>query len=93
MICLRCGYCCLYYAVVLPDGTFYDGNGTGCKNLRWDNAKASCSVHGQDAVLEGETYSWEETPCGRHGQIERSEDAPCRIGKHVLRKTDVAQEG
>ena len=86
MLCLRCGHCCINYAVVLPDGTFYAGDGIGCKNLRWEAGdggrlnKAACTVHGQDTVLEGETYTWKETPCGRHGQIERSKDTPCRMG-------------
>ena len=105
MLCLRCGHCCINYAVVLPDGTFYAGDGIGCKNLRWEAGdgdrlnKAVCAVYGQDAVFHQLTEScrgygeverlrctWEETPCGRHGQIECSKDTPCRMGEFVLKK-------
>lgn len=63
------------------------GHGEDCKFLVWDGIKAVCTVHGQDSVIEfeGKTIvtSWEETPCGRHSQIENG-NQPCRMGKYIL---------
>jgi hypothetical protein len=89
MICLRCGYCCRNYAVVLPDGTIHEG-GSDCKFLTRDGPLATCTVHGKDSVItcpDGHVYRtpWEETPCGRHTQIERG-NQPCRMGQYVLEK-------
>ena len=85
MICLRCGYCCQNCAVVLPDGNTHLGGGEDCKFLIWDGDDAVCTVHGQDSVIEFDgkmiVTPWEETPCGRHGQIEQG-NQPCRMGVH-----------
>ncbi len=88
MICLRCGYCCEKYAVVLPDGSLHDGSGP-CKYLKRDkDNKAVCIIHGKEfkhnAFGSKFTIPWSETPCGQFTQIERS-NSPCRIGKNIGR--------
>ena len=63
MICLRCGYCCVAYDVILPTGVFKP-TGQPCPYLEWEEDKAICSLHGQSFDLEhdGHTdhYDWEE---------------------------------
>lgn len=87
MICLRCGYCCKSYMVVIvndPDKGIKEGNlichdGSGpCKHLRGDKpGEYSCEVH--------ERKWYEETPCFSHSQIEQSKDCVCRIGEYILK--------
>ena len=91
MKCLRCGYCCHNYMVVIVDDPAegiaednlicHDGKGR-CKHLRGDKpGEYSCAVH---------DFPWyEETPCFAHGQIERSPDEPCRLGVYVLKQQEV----
>lgn len=96
MKCLRCGYCCYFYEVIIvskeairPDGSIdfedessYQSKHTGeqCPHLLWDNDTAVCSIH---------RYEWFcDTPCGQHTQIE-STSTPCRLGKHI-RSTGVS---
>jgi hypothetical protein len=92
MICLRCGYCCSHHWVILPDGTPHNGVEDGdCKFLtREEDGKAMCSIHGQTTVIvrEGKKhrYKWKDTPCGRHGQIERSTADVCRMGEYQLKE-------
>ena len=93
MICLRCGYCCKTCAVIIVDdpdkGVVEDniiahlGDGvTPCKHLLGDEpGKYSCAVH---------HYPWyKETPCFSHGQIETSDDTPCRMGNYILNGIEV----
>jgi len=88
MICLRCGWCCQYLTVVLPDGT-YKINGP-CKFLKWKGDMAVCTIHGKrwkivddhGNVHEG---NWDETPCGQHGQVE-SKNSSCRMGQYIKRR-------
>lgn len=82
MICLRCGYCCIAYLVVTPDG-LAKVSGVPCPYLSWDRDQAVCKIHDQSFVIAGETYKWEETPCGQFTQIEATKDAPCRMGKFL----------
>jgi len=89
MLCLRCGYCCKHYMVVIIDdpekgiveGNFVvnEGNGVPCKHLRGDKpGEYSCAIH---------DYPWyEDTPCFSHGQIESSPDNECRLGAYLLKK-------
>ena len=88
MICLRCGYCCRAYTVVIVDDPekgivednliLHDGDGTPCKHLRGDKpGEYSCALH---------DYPWyKKTPCFQHGQIERS-NTNCRIGEYMLKQ-------
>ena len=86
MLCLRCGHCCIHYAVVVVDdpakGIAEDNlicreGGAKCKHLVGDTpGKYSCAIHNEQW--------YPETPCYRHGQIERSSEESCRIGKWIL---------
>lgn len=100
MICLRCGYCCMRYSVVLPDGDYYDGLGNGCKFLTWDGDQAVCTIHGHSFIHGDITYRWEETPCGQFTQIDKNPTDVCRIGKgiregkiHGIFRTNILPKG
>lgn len=86
MICLRCGYCCKNYLVMIVDDPekglvesniiAHMGDGTPCKHLKGDKpGEYSCGVHDQPW--------YEETPCFSHGQIEKG-NTNCRLGEHLL---------
>lgn len=84
MICLRCGYCCVEYMVILPDGQ-YKPSGVECPNLDWDEeGKARCTIYGQSFFIAYETVKWEDTPCGQYSQIEATPQDKCRMGAHLL---------
>jgi hypothetical protein len=87
MICLRCGYCCKNYCVVIVDDpskglsegnlTFHEGKGP-CKFLGGDSpGNYFCEIHNE---------SWyKDTPCFAHTQVELDNSEPCRIGEYVLK--------
>jgi len=87
MKCLRCGYCCKNYAVVIIDDPdkgidennliCHEGNGVACKHLVENESGCSCAIHDKPW--------YKETPCFRHGQIERNADSPCRMGEYQLK--------
>ena len=86
MICLRCGYCCHRYMVVIVDDPdkgikkdnliSHDGNGP-CKHLEGTKpGEYFCKVHSK---------KWyKETPCYSHGQIEKNVDCNCRLGEYII---------
>lgn len=86
MICLRCGYCCHNYMVVIvkdPEKGICEDNlivhmeeGNPCPHLRGNKpGEYWCAIHNQ---------SWyKDIPCYSHGQIEKT-NSPCRVGKYVL---------
>ena len=87
MICLRCGYCCQNYCVVIVDDPekglaednlkFREGK-ERCQHLRGDEpGKFLCAVHCEEW--------YEETPCFSHTQIE-SDNTNCRMGEYILNK-------
>ncbi len=86
MRCLRCGYCCVSYMIVVvddPEKGPVPGNVVGhpgdcrCRHLVGDDpGKLSCAVHGRPW--------YPKTPCDAHGQIEQSPEDPCRMGAYVL---------
>lgn len=89
MHCLRCGYCCKQYMVVIvkdpekgirPDNLVaHKGGGKACRHLQGlGPGKYRCAVHGRPW--------YRKTPCFAHGQIENSPDDPCRIGEYVLKQ-------
>lgn len=54
----------------------HEGNGP-CKHLRGEKpGEYSCVVHNKPW--------YEETPCYSHGQIERSPDDECRMGRYII---------
>lgn len=88
MKCLRCGWCCTnYWVVILSDGRrpakpgnleVHPGHGP-CKHLRGKTpGKHRCSIHG--------SRYYKGTPCDRHGQIEASPKCVCRMGRYMLKQ-------
>lgn len=87
MKCLRCGYCCKNYVVVIVDDPekgitednliVHKGKDEPCQHLKGNNpGEYTCKIH---------DYPWyEETPCSSHGQIESSPDDVCRLGEFIL---------
>jgi len=90
MECLRCGYCCCFYDVIIisPDAIDASGNvdfnndrsyqhkptGEQCPHLSWENDIASCGIH---------EHSWfRKTPCHAFTQI-GDHGAPCRMGFYI----------
>ena len=88
MICIRCGYCCKnYFVVIVKDPskgikednlTVHNGQGNACPHLEGDEPREyACAIHDE---------SWyKETPCFSHGQIERG-NTNCRMGEYILNK-------
>jgi hypothetical protein len=92
MICLRCGYCCHHYDVMIIDdpeigysedlaeaqkNIKYKPGGQRCQHLIGDKAgKYSCAIHDKPW--------YKETPCFQFTQVEESPDAPCRVGEYML---------
>jgi len=87
MICLRCGYCCKMCAVIIVDDlakgpvegnlVTHLGGGIACPHLEGSEpGKYSCAAHVK--------HWYPDTPCARHGQIERDPETACRMGVHVL---------
>jgi len=86
MNCLRCGYCCQAYAVVIvldPSKGIQNDNLKAinllkepCPHLQGDTpGEYSCAIHNE---------KWyPETPCANHGQIERG-NTDCRMGTYRL---------
>ena len=56
----------------------HSGDDKTCKHLEVDEfGESSCLIH---------QYPWyKETPCFSHGQIESSENDPCRVGEYILK--------
>jgi hypothetical protein len=86
MKCLRCGYCCTYYCVMIvddpkkgindKDNFIFQKGDTKCKHLVGDKiGEYSCAIHNED------WYS--ETPCFAFDQIGKDK-ANCRMGEHIL---------
>jgi len=86
MKCLRCGYCCNKYLVVVvdnpdlgisPNNLIVSKGNKPCKHLEGKNSgEYSCAIHNKDW--------YKETPCFLFGQIEKSEEEPCRLGVAVM---------
>jgi len=93
MICLRCGYCCLMYMVIIVDNPelgIIESNLIGkiepkkCKHLIGSKCgEFKCSIHNK---------SWyNETPCFEHSQFEK-ENSNCRIGEKVLKESSLQKK-
>jgi len=91
MKCLRCGYCCKQYTVViiidpargiaLNNARLLNGSIEGprhaCPHLIGSEAgRYACALHDQPW--------YGETPCSDFGQVEENEDMPCRMGEHMM---------
>ena len=92
MICLRCGYCCVHYAVIIVDDPklgIEPGNlkekctGDRCPHLTGDVCgEYGCAIHDKPW--------YDETPCYEFGQIENSPTDPCRMGVHITKNEEQA---
>jgi hypothetical protein len=93
MICLRCGYCCIEYVVVIVNdpakgirqtNLSIKPSGERCKHLIGTAiGQFSCALH---------KYKWYmKTPCFAHSQIEQ-QNSNCRIGEYKLKQSLLAQE-
>lgn len=85
MICLRCGYCCIQYDVIIVDdpdigieesNMKHKPNGVRCQHLVGEAGECACAIHDRPW--------YNETPCWQFGQIEPSADTECRMGVYVL---------
>ena len=87
MICLRCGYCCYAYDVIIiklgiEKPTFrkeeefqHKKSDEFCPHLSFNGIEASCDIHDK---------KWfKKTPCHSHSQIGKIDD-DCRIGRYIL---------
>ena len=96
MICLRCGYCCVQYDVIIVDdpnvglqdsevNLKHKPNGERCQHLTGDKCgEYACAIHDRPW--------YKKTPCYEYGQIERSPDTPCRMGAHLLKREKMKNE-
>jgi len=86
MKCLRSGYCCIQYDVIIlinPDKGANDENvihkksGEKCPHLIGKGpGDYSCAIHDHPEYLF--------TPCYQFGQVEQKVTDVCRLGEHVL---------
>ena len=95
MICLRCGYCCINYSVIIVDDP---EKGIIENNVIHHNGKAPCKHLGGNRPGEYyckiHHYAWfKDTPCGQFTQIENSSNRSCRMGKFILKtKKNIGKE-
>ncbi len=93
MKCLRCGYCCIHYGVIIVkpecvDNPQLDDINSSKKTLMHKEGGKECphlSWEGDTAICGIHDKDWyEKTPCFSHGQIEQSKDDPCRLGQYMI---------
>lgn len=90
MVCLRCGYCCINYDVIIVDDP---AKGPAEGNLKHKPSRQRCQhllgdgLGNYSCAIHDEPW-YPETPCFRHGQIEKSADTPCRMGAYLLQKQE-----
>lgn len=84
MKCLRCGYCCIHYDVIIvkpgykritKNSLIHKPSGQWCPHLVFTDDKASCAIH--------EMPFYKRTPCFDFTQIEESLECECRIGAGI----------
>ena len=95
MICLRCGYCCIAYDVMIISPKYI------CPDLdlfspeiehmfihkKYNEVCPHLRWDGDKVVCAIHDYKWyKDTPCAQYGQAEPSPDTPCRIGAHFKKK-------
>ena len=95
MICLRCGYCCVAYDVMIispkyvrPDLNLFS------PEIKQKIIHKKCNEvcphlrwEGDTAICTIHNYKWYKyTPCAQYGQIEHSPNTPCRLGAYFKKK-------
>jgi len=88
MICLRSGYCCINYDVMIVDdpklgivenNIIHKPHGEKCKHLGGEKfGEYFCKVHNEPWYCK--------TPCYDYSQIENG-NMNCRIGEYILKET------
>lgn len=88
MKCLRSGYCCTHYDVMIVDdpekgvtegNVKYKPSGEECQHLTGEGPGSYfCAVHNEPW--------YRETPCYEFIQIETHPDMPCRMGFKILKE-------
>ena len=91
MMCLRCGYCCIAYDVMIispeyvrPDLDLFSPE---VEHMIIHKKSGEVCPHlrwdGDKAICTIHDYKWYKyTPCAEYGQIENSVDDPCRLGQY-----------
>lgn len=90
MKCLRCGYCCINYDVIILDDASkpltetnvkHKPTGERCQHLLGNKpGDYACSIH--------EHPDYWKTPCYDFTQVEQSVDDPCRMGAYIFLKLE-----
>lgn len=84
MICLHCGYCCIFYDVIIlkdydqepsEENAIYKRNNEICPHLAIINDQIICTAHGKKY--------FKDCPCDQYSQLE-SENLNCRTGDYVI---------
>ena len=84
MICLHCGYCCIYLDVIIlkdydkapsEENALHKHSNEVCPHLAIKNNKIICLAH--DKIY------YKDCPCDQHSQFE-STNSFCRIGNHLI---------
>jgi len=86
MICLRCGYCCFAFDVVIlldPEKGLEDEDNYHNKPHGETCPHNSINAEGLSTCAIHDHPIYEETPCFRHSQIESNSDKACRMGKYI----------
>lgn len=96
MKCLRCGYCCTSYDVVIVkpefvNDTFKVDSVEKAKEVLMIKKGGDICPHFEMIEVKANCKihhrKWyKETPCFSHGQIEQSINDHCRIGDYMLNK-------
>ena len=96
MKCLRCGYCCVSYDVIVPlkaapenpnewdngmeEYAKHKPTGEACWNLIYDIETREASC-----LIHDEDF-FADSPCDQFGQIERKKTDVCRMGEYILNR-------
>lgn len=96
MKCLRCGYCCIEYAVMIirdVSKPVVEDSSLPMKesNVMYKESGVRCphlvgKGPGQYSCAAHDHPYYPKTPCHEFGQAEESPDTPCRLGVFVLSK-------
>ena len=96
MLCLRCGYCCVKYDVIIVDPKYIDDdldfdNESIQEKLMHKTYNKWCPhlIEKNKSIFSCKIHNkpwYDLTPCFEFGQIESSSDTKCRMGDYILHK-------
>lgn len=91
MICLRCGHCCMNYAVVIVDDPKKGMTEENLKGIGFNGPERCQHLVGNkpgEYLCRVHDRRWyRRTPCYSHGQVEKG-NTPCRMGEYVLKMVE-----